>query len=115
MKTSKHTFYPLAAVSLIATGVFSASATADIDVVAVLATQSRLANDAVLFELGADKQLLFVEYTKRMNEQLSARLVEEYESAKQSALLASDFSKQILDALDERLPDEVSNLISSVN
>ncbi len=115
MKTLNHVLCPLAALSLIATGVFSTSATADMDVVAVLATQSRLANDAEVFEVGADKLQLTVDYTLHLNDQLSERLADEFESAKQSALLASEFSEQILDSLDERLPDEVNNLITSVN
>ncbi len=115
MKTLNYVMSPLAALMLIATGGFSISATADMDVIAVLATQTRMAQSDELFELDADIQKLTLDFTTNIKFELSERLADEFESAKRSSLLASDFSEQILDSLDKRLPDEVSNLISAVN
>ena len=115
MKLINHTFYPLAALSMIATGVFSTPAAADLEVVAVLATQTRLTDNVAVFELDADKQVLHGAFISELATDLGDRLAAEFESAQRSAALASDFSEQILDALDERLPGEVGNLIAAAD
>lgn len=115
MTSFNRTLYPLAALSLIATGVFSTPVTADMEVVAVMATQTRLNNITEVFELGADKQELTKEFSSQLNNQLGDRLADEFDSSKRSAFLASEFSAEILDALDKRLPNEVDNLISAAD
>lgn len=113
MNLLKRTLYPLAAICLIATGVTSTPARADMDVVAVMATQTRLSNDAV-FDRDIDRQWLVNEFKLELTDQLADRLVAEFDSTRRSNLLADDFAKQIIESLDERLPEEVSNLISSL-
>lgn len=115
MKTMKLNFALFAAFSVIATGLISTPAAADLEVVAVMAMQPRVSVSEDVFLMNAEKETLAEDFAAAMKPELNDRLADEFETARRSAKLASDFSEQILDALDERLPGEVDNLIAAVN
>ncbi|MFK8029649.1 MAG: hypothetical protein AB8G18_05385 [Gammaproteobacteria bacterium] len=105
----------LATLTLIASGLFSTPAAADLEVVAVMALQPLPIDKIEVFGFGADKQAIASAFANEINKDLDVRLADEFESALRSADLASAFSEQILDALDERLPGEVGNLIAATH
>ena len=110
MTLNKHTLTLLAALGVVSTGLITTPAAADLEVVAVMALHTRLTDNVAAFELHSDKQAIAGNFSFELTQTLTDRLADEFESAKRSAELASEFSEQILDALDERLPSEVGNL-----
>ena len=115
MTLNNRTFTLLAALVVVSTGLISTPAAADLEVVAVMALHTRLTDNVAAFELNADKQAIASDFSLQLTQTLTDRLADEFESAQRSAELASVFSEQILDALDERLPIEVGNLIAVAN
>ncbi len=115
MTLQKRTLTLLIALGVVSTGLISTPAAADLEVVAVMALHTRLTDDVAVFELNADKQAIASGFSFELTQTLNDRLAAEFETAQRSAELASAFSEQILDALDERLPNEVGDLIAEAN
>ncbi len=114
MKLNNQTLTLLAALA-VSTGFVTTPAAADLEVVAVMALHTRLTDNVAALELNTDKQALASSFSLEITQTLDDRLASEFESAQRSAELASAFSEQILDALDERLPSEVNNLIAAAD
>lgn len=115
MNDTNRLIVSLAAVSTLVAGAFTQPVKADLEAVAVLAIQPQVSVDTELSEHSADKETLALEFAAQLKPQLSERLADEFAKARRSAELADEFSDQIIDALNERLPDEVGNLIAAAD